>query len=187
MSKVIEFSKWKSTALSKADFSKKGSIDDQIEALVKYLNGQSQYFTTSSCSGRILICSDDTLPSSVENDEHVIRESEKSSSGGKRGCVWYIVSHTPMHPNDALSALSTVQESCKLKFEPFVLHVQCSELKYAQCIHNAAVQSGFRNSGIVLGKGGKKIIAAVRGTSCLEVPLTSSKVYHQPNILPRLP
>uniref|UniRef100_S4RTL9 tRNA wybutosine-synthesizing protein 3 homolog n=1 Tax=Petromyzon marinus TaxID=7757 RepID=S4RTL9_PETMA len=56
------------------------------------------------------------------------------------------------------------------KFEPFVLHVHCLRLEEAQLLHMVAVESGFRNSGITVGKKGK-IIVAVRSTHALEVPL----------------
>lgn len=39
----------------KDDSSRKGSIDSHIIELVKYINVHSNYYTTSSCSGRILI------------------------------------------------------------------------------------------------------------------------------------
>ncbi|XP_054690506.1 tRNA wybutosine-synthesizing protein 3 homolog isoform X2 [Grus americana] len=38
-------------------------------------------------------------------------------------------------------------------------------------VHSVAVDSGFRNSGITVGRGGK-IMMAVRSTHCLEVPLS---------------
>ncbi|KAK3513033.1 hypothetical protein QTP70_000192 [Hemibagrus guttatus] len=57
------------------------------------------------------------------------------------------------------------------KFEPCVLHVQCRRLEDAQLLHSVAINSGFRNSGVTVGKKGK-IIMAVRSTHCLEVPLS---------------
>lgn len=49
------FSQWKQQCLSKVDLSKKGSVDQDIEHIVTLLNGLEQFFTTSSCSGRIII------------------------------------------------------------------------------------------------------------------------------------
>lgn len=48
----------KSAALSGQDFSRKGSVDEPIRELVELINSQDQYFTTSSCSGRIIVLSD---------------------------------------------------------------------------------------------------------------------------------
>ena len=54
------FEKQKASCLSQVDLSKKGSIDDQIMALVQYINAKDNYFTTSSCSGRISVFSEVT-------------------------------------------------------------------------------------------------------------------------------
>ena len=42
----------------KVDISKKGSVDAPIVHLVQYINDQENYYTTSSCSGRILVFSE---------------------------------------------------------------------------------------------------------------------------------
>ena len=47
----------------KADLSKKGSIDAPIVGLVECLNESEPYYTTSSCSGRILLYADQEVRS----------------------------------------------------------------------------------------------------------------------------
>jgi tRNA wybutosine-synthesizing protein 3 len=54
MSKDL-FDAQKTTCLSAVDLSRKGSIDAPILDLVAFINNQSNYFTTSSCSGRIIV------------------------------------------------------------------------------------------------------------------------------------
>jgi len=49
------FRRQKLSSLSKIDLSKKGSIDEAVAGLVVFINNCDQYFTTSSCSGRIYI------------------------------------------------------------------------------------------------------------------------------------
>jgi len=49
------FKKQKLSCLSKLDLSKKGSIDEAASGIVFFINHCDQYFTTSSCSGRICI------------------------------------------------------------------------------------------------------------------------------------
>ncbi|XP_064310896.1 tRNA wybutosine-synthesizing protein 3 homolog isoform X3 [Phalacrocorax carbo] len=71
----------------------------------------------------------------------------------------------------AMTALEKATGDVVLKFEPFVLHVLCQELQDAQLLQSVAIESGFRNSGITVGRGGK-IVMAVRSTHCLEVPLS---------------
>ncbi|XP_035107784.1 tRNA wybutosine-synthesizing protein 3 homolog isoform X5 [Callithrix jacchus] len=103
MDRIAEFRKWKVQCLSKADLSRKGSVDEDVVELVQFLNMRDQFFTTSSCAGRILLL-------------------------------------------DGIVALKKANGDATLKFEPFVLHVQCRQLQDAQ-------------------------ILAVRSTHGLEVPL----------------
>ena len=45
----------KRNAIKKIDFSRKGSIDEPIKDLVELINNCDNYFTTSSCSGRVCL------------------------------------------------------------------------------------------------------------------------------------
>ncbi|XP_038601377.1 tRNA wybutosine-synthesizing protein 3 homolog isoform X2 [Tachyglossus aculeatus] len=117
----------KAQALGRADGSRKGSVDAAAAELVRSLNRQHRFCTTSSCAGRMLLV-------------------------------------------DRILALQKASGNAVLKFEPFVLHVLCRELQDAQLLHSVAIASGFRNSGITVGKKGK-IMMAVRSTHVLEVPL----------------
>lgn len=49
------FQQWKNQCLNKCDFSKKGSVDEDISSIVSFINRHDKYFTTSSCSGRIML------------------------------------------------------------------------------------------------------------------------------------
>ncbi|XP_076018478.1 tRNA wybutosine-synthesizing protein 3 homolog [Genypterus blacodes] len=149
------FSQWKKQRLKRLDLSKKGSVDEEIVHVISLLNGCEEYFSTSSCSGRVILI--DTAP--------------ESSAVQKQNCVWLFVSHQKCNSDDLMSALDRSTGDAVLKFEPFVLHVQCRRLEDAQLMHSVAINSGFRNSGLTVGKTGK-IIAAVRSTHSLEVPLS---------------
>eukprot|EP00057_Strongylocentrotus_purpuratus_P004856 XP_003729633.1 PREDICTED: tRNA wybutosine-synthesizing protein 3 homolog [Strongylocentrotus purpuratus] len=150
----MALSKTKASRLKCTDFSRKGEIDQFIISLVEIINS---YFTTSSCSGRIILFSESL-------DEYSVR---------KKGCRWLFVSHESASTADIISALDLEETKGEavFKFEPFVLHVQCETTEHARKMHQAAVASGFRNSGITIGNGGK-IMAAIRSTHGLEVPLT---------------
>lgn len=50
-----EFSRWKKQCLKKLDLSKKGSVDEDISHVVSLINSRERFFTTSSCSGRIIL------------------------------------------------------------------------------------------------------------------------------------
>ncbi|XP_072015704.1 tRNA wybutosine-synthesizing protein 3 homolog [Amphiura filiformis] len=151
----MEFLRQKNQRLLAEDLSRKGSIDDEISDLVFFINDQEQFFTTSSCSGRIAIFSENT-----ENS--------------KKGCHWLLISHKKTEFEEVRSCIydSTLDSTAVFKYEPFVLHVQCRTLEDAKLMHQVAVESGFRNSGITIGKNGK-IMMAVRSTHGLEVPLAN--------------
>ncbi|GAB1602766.1 tRNA wybutosine-synthesizing protein 3 homolog, partial [Argonauta hians] len=148
------FALQKKNSLSKIDCSRKGSVDEAILPLCQYINSLEQYFTTSSCSGRTIIF-----------------EDTKSDGVKKKGCHWLFTTHQLINPDDILVPLEEIKGEAVFKFEPFVMHIQCRLLQDAQTIHAVSVASGFRNSGITVNKKGK-IIAAVRSTQSLEVPLS---------------
>ncbi|XP_041659630.1 tRNA wybutosine-synthesizing protein 3 homolog [Cheilinus undulatus] len=150
------FSQWKNQCLRKLDLSKKSSVDEGVEDVVTLLNSCEEFFTTSSCSGRIIL----------------IDAVSDSRDVQKQNCVWLFVSHLKCTPDDLMSALARSSADAVLKFEPFVLHVQCRQLEDAQLLHSVAINSGFRNSGLTVSKTGK-ILTAVRSTHGLEVPLSS--------------
>jgi len=52
------FQKDKEIQLSRDDFSKKGSVDKKIIPLIDKINSKDEYYTTSSCSGRIMLMAD---------------------------------------------------------------------------------------------------------------------------------
>lgn len=156
------FDKQKHSALAGHDFSKKGSIDEPIVPLIQYLNEHNDYFTTSSCSGRIIVIDDQQTC------------SHELKIAAKKGCKWLYTSHMKVEPDDIPSALTTGPiGTAVFKYEPFVLHVQCRTLDHAQKMLQFAVSSGFRNSGISAGNKGK-IMVGVRCTHGLEVPLSEN-------------
>lgn len=151
MNNVQSFASAKKNRLGSIDLSKKGSIDQPIIGLVAFINSKEFLFTTSSCSGRILLFS---------------RGETK-----KKGCLWHLVSHVKLEDNALKDALANSNVSdVTFKFEPLILHIQCWTLADAQKLLAVSVASGYRNSGISIGKKGK-IILAVRSTQCLAVPI----------------
>ncbi len=48
----------KARALDQVDLSRKGCVDEAIVPLVGHINSREEYFTTSSCAGRISIFSE---------------------------------------------------------------------------------------------------------------------------------
>ena len=117
--------------------------------------------TLSSCSGRI-----------------IVYRSGSSTAGKaeKRGTKWILVSHAPVEADAVWSAVKKEEEtgeggSIDFKFEPFILHLQCRTIELAKRAHTASLESGFRNTGLTVGKAGK-LVLAVRSTHGLELPLS---------------
>ncbi|XP_006021827.2 tRNA wybutosine-synthesizing protein 3 homolog, partial [Alligator sinensis] len=161
-----------------------------VAGLVQLLNGQDRFCTTSSCAGRVLLVQAPPATAAAG----LIPRGKKAKCGGfrasptaliraalcqdrsgyevqKKNCVWLMVTHHMCTKEEVMTALQKATGDAIFKFEPFVLHVLCRELQDAQLLHSAAINSGFRNSGITVGRRGK-IMMAVRSTHCLEVPLS---------------
>ncbi|XP_046441258.1 tRNA wybutosine-synthesizing protein 3 homolog [Daphnia pulex] len=158
------FSNQKQAAFAGQDLSRKGSVDEPIKELVDFINSLESYFTTSSCSGRIVVLAD---------------TPEEEPSIQKDGCKWVHVSHIKCTCEEIFTKLDPSIGDLSFKFEAFVLHVQCRTLDDAQLMLSCGVQAGFRNSGISL-KSRKnsnqewpKIIVAIRSTHGIEAPLST--------------
>ena len=67
----------------------------------------------------------------------------------KAGCDWIHVAHSTLVRTDEviakIKARSHTAGSIIVKFEPFILHVQCRDLDAAKRIHTAAVEAGYRD------------------------------------------
>jgi len=151
----MSFEKEKQAQLSGKDLSKKGSIDEKIKKLIAKINKQKEYYTTSSCSGRIIL----------------ISEGQK-----KKDAEWIYVSH------DKINFLQLKKELNKIKtkqlvwfrFEPMILHVACDSLESSQKMVDSAKSVGFKKSGIM--NTAKRIIVEIRGTDFISAPVAKGKL-----------
>lgn len=151
----------KKNRLHGKDSSRKAQIDEPIVELIETINKSENYYTTSSCSGRIIIIGN-------ENDGHKVE---------KKGCQWVYVSHSLASADDVLKALESIDRptNATLKFEAFVMHVCCSDINAAKCMHAKAVECGFRNTGMSVSRS-NRIILAIRSTHSLEVPIIHNNI-----------
>jgi tRNA wybutosine-synthesizing protein 3 len=151
------FDRQKSVKLAKVDLSRKGSVDAPIVNLLQKLNDHEDYVSLSSCSGRIIVF--------ISGENNI-----------KKGCDWILVKHDPV-VEETDDVWDLVQNNLgrkgviTLKFEPFILHVQCRNFEAAKKLLTSATEAGFRNSGFTSGKAGK-VVLAIRSTHGLEVPLS---------------
>ncbi len=143
------FEKSKQIQLSRADFSKKGSVDKKIIHLIGKINSKKEYYTTSSCSGRIMLMAEGKT---------------------KKDADWIFVSHDKITFSQLKNALKKIpKQPVWFKFEPMILHVCCDSIESANKLLESAKSAGFKHSGIM--NLGKRIIAEIRGTDFISAPI----------------
>ena len=125
-----EFLNNKQQTLSQIDRSKKGSIDAPIVALIDQINTSPQCYTTSSCSGRIIVFSE--------------KEGEN-----KLNCKWIFTSHKECTLEEVMQALRdkvTYEDKViTLKFEPLILHICCTDMESSKAIMKVSVLSLYEH------------------------------------------
>lgn len=147
------FQKRKKQQFTKKDKSSIGSIDKRIEKLCKRINIKKEYYTTSSCSGRICL----------------VKEPLKK----KKGLIiksW----HEKINLKDLNKELKKIKEKeiIILKQEPCLVCVACNNLDCASnLLELAREKAGWKQSGIMTMK--KRIILELRSSENLSVPVMS--------------
>ncbi len=143
------FEKQKRDILSKGDKSSIGGWDKRIKTLCDKINKKKNFYTTSSCSGRIV----------------VIVERDKKGPG-----VFQAVFHEKLDYNDFWKYLPKEHAKLDLKFkqEPAILHVACKDLDSALHLLKKAQLAGFKRSGIISSK--NRFVCELLSTEKLELP-----------------
>lgn len=155
----MPFDKQKSQYLKKLqsgirDKSKKGFIDAEIKDLVAAINISSDYYTTSSCSGRILLYS--TSPHKKKNEHK-----------------WILVSHQQVLLSDIVEKLKKISlNTIFFRFEPLILHVVCRDLTAAEALLQKCNSSGLKHSGAI--SLGNRIIIEIIGNDRLDAPIAKN-------------
>lgn len=109
--KMAAFEKQKASCLSQVDLSKKGNIDDQIIDLVQYINAKDNYFTTSSCSGRISVFSEVSQLQGREYARLCFSEIQRKiiicqlADQRKKHCEWLYVTHSAAIEEEVVSTV----------------------------------------------------------------------------------
>jgi len=119
----------KKNILGKTDKSQKGKIDEDIQELVGLINSKKEYYTTSSCSGRIVVI-------------------ELPESGRKNQARWLLVKHGPVNLQEIKDSIKS-EEDVWLKQEGMILHVCCKNIEAAEKLVNTAKNSGFKRTGMI--------------------------------------
>ncbi len=142
---IMAFSNDKKTFLAKSDKSRKSSIDERILSLVESINSQDDYYTTSSCSGRVYFW---------------------RGSGKKNEMEWLKVSHD-LIDNDFFDLNESFPGLVWLRLEPFILHVCCQNLECASVL--LAKAKIFHKKSCLL-SASNKFLVEIRGSEFLEMP-----------------
>ena len=151
-----QFKQSKETHLEKLfrpDKSKKGDVDELVKPLINLINSNDNYFTTSSCSGRIMIL----IPSSI-----------------KQEVKWLFFSHGEVVASELIKKIhgfaNNNEKEVWFKIEGFILHIACKDIEAAQRILNIAKDVGLKRSGII--STASKIMVEIISSELLETPIS---------------
>ncbi len=144
----------------------RNEVDEAIIPLVKFINSLDDYYTTSSCSGRISLFHDlgskkDSKPLSkwhreIEFEEisdpigEIINLIDENGINIKQGgIIWF-------------------------KYEPMIIHLVARSLEQAIVVLNLALKSGFKRSGIQVLKPGRYMVE-ICSTERIDTPIINNK------------
>ena len=129
-----------------------GKVDPQMKSLCRFVAGTMDYFTSSCCSGRIMLIDlpkgEDKLGSRFHRKWHrtvAFNELWVGLNDESQGEVWF-------------------------KQEPFILHIGCPDLERAQKVLQAMKKTGLKRGGIMFAAEGKWMLELM-GTQNLAVPV----------------
>lgn len=151
---MINFAQRKMKQLSKNDLSDEGATDKAILPLVNLLNSKKDYYTTSSCAGRIILIKDK----------------------GKQRKAFLFKTHNKTNIKDIKKVLTSIKtkQFVYLKEEPPILHVACSSIKRAQQLLDKAKFAGWKKSGII--STNKRVMVELASTEIVAAPVAKSKI-----------
>lgn len=161
-----------------ADKSPKGSLDEPIKDIVELINSQSDYVTTSSCSGRIAVfVTGANAAGAAERKKDSADDTRSKGFGG-----WVLSKHGHVTLQEVTGALNSIEPcgdgvNAVLKHETVIFHVQARGLQEADKLLKAALGAGFRESGMVMSSNGT-VSVGIRTTSrALQIPLIHDGVH----------
>jgi len=124
---------------------REGKVDKEILHLLNLINSLDNYFTTSSCAGRIVLIK---TPEDLKKQENVFLF--KSHQTVKFEDIW-----------KAILENYKKYENIWFKQEPFIIHVVCKDLKSANELLKISSKVGLKHSGIISLKKNKIVIEII--------------------------
>ncbi|MEK6960816.1 MAG: tRNA wybutosine-synthesizing 3 family protein [Nanoarchaeota archaeon] len=151
---IDRFDNEKEQSMRKAaliDKSKKGSVDPLVLPIIDLFNSHPDYYTTSSCSGRVMVLA---LAPSRRKDE----------------AEWTYVTHSDAVPAKVINAVRSVEKGeVWLKQESAIFHVACRDIARAGDLLEVVREIGFKRAGIIGAK--RRVIVEIIGTDAVAIPL----------------
>lgn len=146
----MKFKDMKTKQLSKADKSNIGKWDVKIKGLCDKLNKKKEYYTTSSCAGRIILL---------------------KSSKGKIENGFLFRTHKKIKFEELKKILDKVDYKGFVEFQQTtcILHVACASLEDAQKLIDKSKFVGWKRSGIMAT--GKRFVVELISTENIEFPI----------------
>jgi len=170
---IDPFLRRKKQQFMKEDPSYIGGIDKDIKKLVDKINSSDDYYTTSSCSGRIMLIKEKEQKEPglfvwVKHDkvdfEEIKSEIEKASKNKNSEKV---NSFSDSPKPQSLQGFR--DDLIYFKQEACLVVVACRTLENAQALLDKAQFAGWKNSGIIATK--KRIILQLISTERMDIPV----------------
>jgi tRNA wybutosine-synthesizing protein 3 len=134
--------------------------DEEVVEIIGVLNRLDDFYTTSSCSGRVaLIC----IP----------------EIGAKREAEFVGKWHRVVTKEEVSEAIKTPKKGeLWLISQSPILHVSCRGLEKAKTLLKVAIESGFKYSGIkAISKDNGKVMVEIISTERMDVPLGKDDMF----------
>ncbi|MEM0372524.1 MAG: hypothetical protein QXO69_01645 [archaeon] len=124
----MAFDALKKNAMKKLEKAKRDNLaDEPALALLDEINSKQDYFTSSSCYGRIMLI----------------------NFAGEKGRANFIARwHRSVSFDEVKKALENAKGTIWLRMEPLILHVSCRDVESAACFLRAKDRAGIKRGGI---------------------------------------
>jgi len=143
---------------------KMGRMDDDFIPLCDYIASTKNYFTSSSCAGRIAL----------------IGLSEEET---KQESAFYRKWHRTVKTKEVIDAVKEFKGKVLwFKQEPIILHLGTNTLENAKKVLCLCEKTGIKRAGIKVAKNGKFIIEML-GTQNVNAPIKEGKLIAKKNYL----
>ena len=153
--------------LRKKDKSRKGCIDKDAVKIVNEINSKKDYYTTSSCSGRIVLL--------------------EMKSRKKNECDWIFAKHGKVEFDEIINALknkSKIKKQIYFKQQPLILHIACRNIDAAKNLLDAA-RKVFKHSGII-SFNNKRVVVEIIGNERIETIIADKNFVADENYIKKL-